>query len=112
MRRKFRRQGQTLRVRAQVEAGRAGCLKPRKSTRGCIINQGRQLIKTWSLAQAVIALSSGEAEYYGMVTGASLSLGTQSLLDDLGIEVEVHVYTGSSAAKRIASRKELGRSGA
>jgi hypothetical protein len=54
-------------------------------------------------------LSSGEAEYYGIVKGASFSLGTQSLLRDMGIHAEVHMYTDSSAAKGIASRRGLGK---
>ena len=40
--------------------------------------------KSWSHTQAAIALSSGEAEYYGMVKEASYSLGIQSLAGDLG----------------------------
>ena len=57
----------------------------------------------------MIALSSGEAEYYGMVKGASFTLGTQSLLADLGISSDIHMYTDSSAAKGIASRKGIGK---
>ena len=70
---------------------------------------GKHTIRTWSLTKAVIALSSGEAEYYGMVKGASFTLGTQSLLADLGISAVIHMYTDSSAAKGIASRKGLGK---
>ena len=36
--------------------------------------------------QVVIALSSGEAEYSGMVKGASYSLGIKSLASNLGLE--------------------------
>ena len=34
---------------------------------GGLIIRGKHLIRGWSAAQKVIALSSGEAEYYGMV---------------------------------------------
>ena len=53
----------------------AGCSKTRKSTSGGLIMHGTHVIKSWSTIQAVIALSSGEAEYYGLVKGASVALG-------------------------------------
>ena len=43
---------------------------------------GEHLIKTWSVTQPVIALSSGEAEYCGMVRGASNAFGVQGMLKD------------------------------
>merc|ERR1711873_396536 len=67
------------------------------------------LIEGWSSTQAVIALSSGEAEYYGIVKGSSVGLGARSLLSDLGCSVRVVVFTDSSAAKGMASRKGLGK---
>ena len=41
---------------------------------------GMHLIKTWSVTQSVVSLSSGEAEYYGLVKGASVGLGIRSML--------------------------------
>ena len=70
---------------------------------------GSHCIKTWSSSQQVIALSSGEAEYYGMVKGASNALGLRSMLEDVGVGVGVNLSTDSSAAKGIASRRGLGR---
>ena len=45
---------------------------------------GEHMIRGWSTTHPVIALSSGEAEYNGMVRGASLALGVRSLMNDLG----------------------------
>ena len=45
----------------------AGCARTRKSTSGGVVMFGSHLIKSWSSTQNVIALSSGEAEYYGLV---------------------------------------------
>ena len=70
---------------------------------------GQHCIKAWSSAQPVIALSSGEAEYYGMVKGTGNALGTTGVLRDLGIRLEITLYTDSSAAKGIASRRGLGK---
>ena len=70
---------------------------------------GTHAIKTWSTTQSVIALSSGEAEYYGMVKGASVGLGTRELIRDLGVNLRTKVNTDASAAIGIASRKGLGK---
>ena len=45
----------------------AGCLRTRKSTSGGVIMIGNHWLKGWSTTQNVVALSSGEAEYYSMV---------------------------------------------
>ena len=41
---------------------------------------GGRAIKTWSTIQAVIALSSGESEYYGLVKAGSVGLGVWGIL--------------------------------
>ena len=62
-------------------------------------------IKTWSTNQAVIALSSGEAEYYAIVKGASVGIGIVNMLCDLGMDrKKIRVKTDSSAAVGIAHR--------
>ena len=70
---------------------------------------GEHLIKSWSVTQGVIALSSGEAEYYGIVKGSSVGMGVQSVTGDLNIKYKLRVITDSSAAKGIASRRGLGK---
>ena len=45
---------------------------------------GKHVLKTWSTTQPTVSLSSGEAEFYGVVKAAGLALGQQSLLNDLG----------------------------
>ena len=70
---------------------------------------GGHLIKSWSSTQSGVALSSGEAEFNGVVRGAGIGLGYQSLLKDLGQELPVRVWTDSSAAIGICSRQGLGK---
>ena len=70
---------------------------------------GKHVVKTWSSTQSVIALSSGEAEYYGLVIGGSVGLGFQSMLGDLGIYRGLKLKTDASAAKGIANRRGLGK---
>ena len=66
-------------------------------------------IKPWSSTQPLIALSSGEGEYSGVVKGASVGLGVQAMLKDLGVELSLEILTDASAAKGIASRRGLGK---
>ena len=70
---------------------------------------GRHIIKTWSATQACVALSSGEAEFYGVVRASGIALGHKSLLDDLGLRLPTRVWTDSSAAMGICGRQGLGK---
>ena len=87
----------------------AGCAKTRKSTSGGVAMFGSHMVKSWCSTQAIVALSSGEAEYYGIVKGASIGLGLKSMLGDFGVNVAVKVNADASAAKGIANRKGLGK---
>jgi hypothetical protein len=81
----------------------------RKSTSGGMICVDGAGVKHWSRTQKARALSSGEAEYYAMVTGGAEGLGMQALAEDLGWTVKVRVWTDSSAAKAVANRRGLGK---
>ena len=70
---------------------------------------GNITVKTWSTTQRGVALSSGEAEYYGMVRGASAGLGLKGLCQDLGVKVGIVLKGDASAAIGIASRRGLGK---
>ncbi len=70
---------------------------------------GKHLIKSWSTTQSVIALSSGEAEYYGLVKGGSVGLGLQAVLRDFNLEVEIALKSDATAAIALASRRGLGK---
>ena len=66
-------------------------------------------VKSWASTQSLIALSSGEAEYYGVVKASSVGLGIKSMMSDLGFSMDLEVLTDASAAKGIASRRGLGK---
>ena len=87
----------------------AGCRETRKSTSGGVIMLGKHIIKGWSATQKVIALSSGEAEYYGCVKGSAEAIGSQSILADMGVNVRIRLSEDSTAAKGIADRTGLGK---
>ena len=56
-----------------------------------------------------IALSVGEAAYYGLVKGTAMGKGSVSILGDMGLKFNLQVCTDSATAKGIASRKGLGK---
>ena len=66
-------------------------------------------VKVWSSNQAVIVQSSGEAEYYGLVRGASVAIGMRKMMKDLGVTCGIVAKTNASAAKSIASRLGVGK---
>ena len=72
---------------------------------------GNHLIKSWSVNQSVIALSSGEAEYYALVKSATIALGVQSLCADLGVIYidPIELKSDASAAIGICNRIGLGK---
>ncbi len=94
----FRPQVGTKFLDVWVDTDFAGCLRTRRSTNGGVITIGSHVIKHWSSTQATVALSSGEAEYYGMVKGASVALGLRSMLKDLGVDVRIRLRTDAAAA--------------
>ena len=48
-----------------------GVRSSRKSTTGGVVCLGHHMIKSWSSTQQLVALSSGEAELYAFIKGAS-----------------------------------------
>ena len=70
---------------------------------------GKHCIRSWSSTQRVVALSSGEAEYYAMLKGCSVALGVRSCSSEWGLGLEVELRTDSSAGKGVAQRRGLGK---
>ena len=70
---------------------------------------GRHCIRTYCSTHSCIALSSAEAEYYGLVKAGSVALGLRSLYADLGHAIKLQLFTDASAAKAIATRRGLGK---
>ena len=103
------KQEQTWKVTAYSDSDWAGCSDSRKSTSGGLLMVGRQWIKSWSRTQALVALSSGEAELYAMVKASAELLGLLSLLRDWGIETDGEVMGDAAACLGIIQRKGLGR---
>ena len=69
---------------------------------------GPYTLKTWSSTQAVVALSSAEAELYALVKAATQAIGIMAMADDFAMPAEAVVHTDSSSALSICHRKGLG----
>ena len=106
---KFSYQNATKSINTCVDADWAGEIATRKSTSGGLMQYGSHILKSWSSTQTVIALSSGESEFYSIVKGSSQSLGLQALMKDLNVIGNIKVLTDASTGKAIASRRGLGR---
>ena len=73
---------------------------------------GDHCIKTWSATQGAYALSSAEAELYGMIEAVTRAKGLMSLASELGfggLGNVIKLGTDSSAAKSFVCRRGLGR---
>jgi len=87
----------------------AGCPRTRKSTSGGCVMLGTHCLKSWSSTQPSVSLSSGEAEFYGLVKASGVGLGFQALMRDVGRTLPCRVWTDSSAAMGIVGRQGLGK---
>jgi len=101
--------GEKLRLDVHVDSDWAGNGADRKSTSGGMAMLEGVGVKHWSRTQKTRALSSGEAEFNGMVTGCAEGLGIKAVAADMGYEVEVTIWTDSTAGKSVASRRGLGK---
>ena len=70
---------------------------------------GLSLLKSWSVTQNVVALSSAEAEHIAFVKCTQECMGIQSMLRDWGQHLTSTLYADSSAALAIAKRKGAGK---
>lgn len=105
----FPHQRSISRLDIWTDSDHAGCLRTRKSTSGYCVRLGGSTTKTSCKSQAVIALSSGEAEFYSLVSAACGGLGEQSALRDWGIWLPIQCWMDSNTGLAIASRHGLGR---
>ena len=105
----FANQDKFTQLEVWVDADHAGCIRSRKSTTGTVLRLGKNTIRTTCKSQAAIALSSGEAEYYGLVSGLCQGLGEQSTLHDWGITIPLIGFMDATTGLAIGSRHGLGK---
>eukprot|EP00959_Pyramimonas_sp_CCMP1952_P438045 9170577-Pyramimonas_sp.AAC.1 len=92
-----------LELAVWTDAGYAGCKNSRAPTCQGVVPSGERIAKSRSHAQSVIALSSREAEYYGMFRGGSVGLGPQAVLTDVDVPTQFAIKSDATAAISIAN---------
>ena len=105
----FPREQPSSTLQMMVDSDWAGCLDTRRSTSCTVAMLGSACIMSASTTQSLQALSSGEAEFYACVKGASTGLGLVSLAADFGVALKLRLRTDSSASIGISERKGAGR---
>ena len=105
----FCKQGPCTDVMVFSDTDWAGCRRWRRSTTGGYAVRGSHVLKTWCRTQATVALSSAEAELYGLVRASSEALGLASLHQDLGTSMRCTVLVDATAALAIVARQCVGR---
>ena len=76
----------------------------------CIVERYGSHMRDCSVAkQSSVALSSGEAEFYGIVRAVATSKQTSQILEQIGMQSEVTIASDSSAARGICTRTGSGK---
>ena len=96
-------------VKSYSDSNWAGCKRTVRST-GCgIIMRGSHHIKSWSVTQKRVTLSSAEAELAALVKASAETIGVIQMAQGLGDEVTGEVFVDSSAALSVTQRKGNGK---
>ena len=99
--------GRTLHIYS--DADWAGDPSTRRSATGFVAMLAGACIRSASTTQTIIGLSSCESEFYALCRATASGIGIQSNLADLGISVNLLVWSDASAARAVASRRGLGK---
>ena len=81
----------------------------RKSTSGGVLKLQGFLLAHWSKTQVAMAQSSCEAEVVAMNVGAVEAVFTRTLLDELGVQVNIVMKSDSTSGIALMQRRGLGR---
>ena len=87
----------------------AGDRETRKSV-SCLAERfGGHLLEVSVAKQTVVALSSGEAEFYAIVRAVATGLQTKQLLETCGLALELDALSDSSAGRAVCTRTGSGK---
>ena len=105
----------------------AGCLQSRKSMSSCKIFYKKHLLKSTSTTQAVVSLSSAEAEFHAAGKATAAGIVCVSMMRDLGVMLQqgvevktkrlgddvdslsLEIKLDATAGRAIAMRRGVGR---
>ena len=95
-------------VRIPVDSDLAGS-EERYSTHAGLEFNGGHLVDSWVASDQVRALSSGEAELYGIVDGSARGIFTKHMYEEMGRNINIDVETDSTTAIGMCSRTGVGK---
>ena len=81
----------------------------RKSVSCTVERYGSHMLDCRVAKQSLVALSSREAEFYGIVRGVATSKQTSQILEQIGMQLEVTIASDSSAARGLCTRTGSGK---
>jgi len=93
---------------ASTDTDWAGCKKARRSVGMTIFKVGQRMLFSQCTGQAIHSQSSGESEFYGMVSGISQALGLKRALNLVDEVLPLMVESDSSAARAVLWRSGVG----
>ena len=70
---------------------------------------GMHCIRTWSVTQATVALSSAEAELTALVRTSCETIGLCQLASEFGLAFSGRIFADASAALGVVSRRGAGK---
>ena len=101
--------GETRFLNGSSDTDWAGCAKTRKTTCCGVVRWCGVILLSFARTESVLAQSSPEAEYLGVVMLASEMLFLHELLKSLGFDTHMRIHADASSAIAIASRRGLGK---
>ena len=96
-------------VEAIADSDWAGDHIERKSTSCVVLRLGPYTLETSSVTQVVIALSSGEAEFYAANRAAAAGIQMKQFMVEMGVAVNLRVWSDSSACRGMMCRLGSGK---
>eukprot|EP00971_Amphidinium_carterae_P241184 4788299-Amphidinium_carterae.1 len=96
-------------IKVEGDADWAGDPESRRSVTAGTLYWDKVPMSSWSRLQSVRALSSGESEYYQLTTAGAEAMFMKSVLDFIGEECRIELYTDSSAALGISQCAGTGK---
>ena len=81
----------------------------RKSVSCTVDRHGSHMLDCSVAKPSLVAMSSGEAEFYGIVRAVATSKQTSQILEQIGMQLDVTIASDSSAARGICTRTGSGK---
>ena len=97
------------RLEVMCDSDWAACRETRRSMSSLAVRFGSHLLETSCSKQSLVALSSGESEFYSLVRGGAQGIQIQQCLEFMKVKVQLVLLSDSSAARGIASRQGSGK---